>query len=104
MEGWVSEVYFGGVADHRLWRGPARSGGWSKYILEEWLSGRRRRTRNAVGVNAPRGFESHLLRNYKPNWLYASEFVILGWDSTELRRHWFEAKSVALEENHFYIA
>ncbi len=32
-------------------------------ITEEWLSGRRHRTRNAAGEQSPREFESHLFRS-----------------------------------------
>ena len=31
-------------------------------VMEEWPSGRRHSSRKAAGVQAPRGFESHLFR------------------------------------------
>ena len=35
------------------------------FELEEWLSGRKRATRNRVGAKASRGFKSHLFRKIR---------------------------------------
>ncbi len=44
----------------------------AQFKAEEWLSGRRRRTRNAVCSKGHREFESHLLRFVRDEFLPAS--------------------------------